>query len=140
MSNVVVTMPPVDPLEALDIYPRLTACIGVLWASGRLRPLLQSEEGRDAVHAWESMLSNARDQMASFDGKQGQTMRVRIETPERTSRAMVTFVRRLLDLISDPTVMKPLGQDELSKHDRDFIEPYLVTLETAVAGHEFGKT
>jgi maltooligosyltrehalose synthase len=137
MPDIVITMPPVDPAEALAIYPRLTSKMGALWASGRLRTLLESEEGRTAVNAFETMLTSARNQMASFDGKRGTTMRVRVETPEDSSRAMATFVRRMLDMISDSAVMNAIVQEPLDEADRAFIEPYLVALEAGIAGHEF---
>jgi hypothetical protein len=98
---------------------------------------VESEEGRAAVQAFEAMLNDARQQLAAFDGEPGQEVQVRIQFPKEIGRAMVTFIRRMLDMISDPAVMTPIGQERLSEKSRTFVEPYLVFVEAAVAEFEF---
>jgi hypothetical protein len=131
-----VVMPPADAPRVLELIPRVVACLGALWETGRLRPLLESEEGRDVLLTFQSMVRDVQTQLSDAVGMSMQTARVRVQFEESSGRATAAFIRRVLDMMSDPKVIGPLGAQEISGEDRSFLEPYLQVLERAVASAE----
>jgi hypothetical protein len=130
-------LPPVDASTALEIIPRVVDCLGALWQSGRLRSLTETDEGRTAIQTFEAMMRDGREQLSALMSK-SVTPRVRLTMPEESSRVTVVFIRQIIDMMSDPSVVEPLGAAPLSAADRAFIEPYLLAVEEAVASAEFG--
>jgi hypothetical protein len=126
-------MPPVDAERALEIIGHVTPAFERLWATGRLRALTDSSEGRATVAAFERSWASARSDLMLALSSGEANPAIRVGLPKREARAVLAFMRRLFGLAADEEAMAAVGVAPLPPEDRAYAEPYFVHAEATIA-------
>lgn len=129
-----VVFPPADVKDGLLLAPRVKDLLERLWTAGRLASLLDSDEGRATVAAFETIRLDMERQFVEALGGGLETIGARIVLPESHARTIVVFARQLFALMADPGTMAAVGGDPLAPDEMMFLETLIRYAEAAVGG------
>lgn len=126
-------MPPVDAERALSIIGHVTPAYERPWATGRLRALADSPEGRAAIAAFERSWAGARNDLMRALSSGEPNPALRIGVPQRDARSVIAFMRRLFGMAADEEAMAAVGVEPLPPENRAYAERYFEHAEATVA-------
>jgi len=132
-AQINVTFPDVDVPVAVAAVRRMNDLFDALWASGRLRSLMEVYEGSEAVHAFTAVFLSAMRQLNEAEKAALDVVTISVQVRPSTRLTLIAFARRLLELMGDAATMRSIGVDPLRPDELGFIVPFVDRAEGVLA-------
>jgi len=132
-AQINVTFPDVDVPVAVAAVRRMNDLFDALWASGRLRSLMEVYEGSEAVHAFTAVFLSAMRQLNEAEKAALDVVTISVQVRPSTRLTLIAFARRLLELMGDAATMRSIGADPLRSDELGFIVPFVDRAEGVLA-------